>query len=63
MGSSLPGPRARGHGAPPSAGTVDYESMSGTEALMLLANTLAAGDAPARRTAIHELGDRESAGR
>jgi hypothetical protein len=43
------------------ASTVDYESMSGTEALMSLANTLAAGDAPARRTAIHELGDHPTA--
>lgn len=47
----------RDAGAPSSASTLDYESMSGTEALMSLANTLAAGDAPARRTAIHELGD------
>ena len=43
--------------APLPARTVDYESMSGTEALMSIVNVLAAGDAAARRTAIHELGE------
>jgi hypothetical protein len=43
------------------ASTVDYESMKGSEALMSVANALATGDAPARRSAVHELGDLEPA--